>query len=369
MSQKHSPKKIAVLGSTGSVGSQTLDVIRHHPDQFRVVGLASYHYSPLIKKQIQEFKPQIVSIAEKDGPEAILKVATHASVDLVVISIAGLAGLLPTLAAIQAGKDIALATKEVMVSAGDLVKKEIKKHGVNLIPVDSEHSAIFQCLQGEDKKKLKKIYLTCSGGSFRGKTKKDLVGVTVQQALNHPTWKMGGKITIDSATLMNKGLEVIEAIQLFNLKPQQVEILIHPQSLIHSMVEFIDSNVIAQIGPHDMRLPIQYALGYPKRLTNGFSHLNFFQINQLTFEKPDRQTFPCLALAENAAQTGGTLPCVLNAANEVAVEAFLKGKIEFLKIPQIVAKVTKKHSAEKVKNLKQLLTIDLWARQKAQESI
>ncbi len=359
-------KKIAILGSTGSVGRQTLDVIRNHPDQFRVVGLACYHQSEVIREQIKEFKPEIVSIVEKDGEKAILDVAVWPSVDLVVVSVVGMAGLLPTLAAIKAGKEVALATKEVMVSGGDLVKKEAKKAGVNLIPIDSEHSAIFQCLQGENIERIKKIYLTCSGGPFRGKTKKDLIAVSAKQALKHPNWKMGQKITIDSATLMNKGLELIEAMQFFDLKFEQIEVVVHPQSIIHSMVEFVDGNIMAQLGPHDMRLPIQYSLNYPQRISNNFPKLNFSQIKQLTFEKPDRETFISLRLAEEAARQGGTLPCVLNASNEIAVNAFLKGKIKFLEIPEIIEKVMKKHQKEQVKSLNQLLEIDLWARKEAE---
>lgn len=359
-------KKIAILGSTGSIGTQILDVVRNHPDKFKVVGLACYHQSETIREQIKEFKPEVVSIGEKDGERGILKVATWPSAEMVVVAVMGLVGLLPTLEAIKAGKEIALATKEVMVSGGDLIKKELQKAGVSLIPIDSEHSAIFQCLQGEDTEKIKKIYLTCSGGSFRGKTKKDLKGVTVKQALNHPNWKMGGKITIDSATLMNKGLEIIEAMQLFDLKFNQIEVIVHPQSLIHSMIEFVDGNIIAQLGPHDMRFPIQYALSYPQRLANNFPRLNFFKIQQLTFGKPDRETFTCLRLAEEAARKGGTLPCVLNASNEVAVEAFLNNKIEFLEIPEIIKRAMEKHQKENVKSLKQLLAIDQWARKEAE---
>lgn len=362
-------KKIAVLGSTGSVGRQALEVVRRHPDEFKIVGLACYHQSPLIKKQIQEFKPEIVSITEKDGEEAILKAATWSSADLVFVSVVGLAGLLPTLEAIKAGKDIALATKEVMVAAGELVKKEARKYGVKIVPVDSEHSAIFQCLHGEKEKKVNKVYLTCSGGPFRGKTKKDLRGATVQQALKHPRWHMGAKISIDSATLMNKGLEVIEAIKLFDLDLDQIEVIVHPQSIIHSLVEFIDGNILAQLGPTDMRFAIRYALAYPERLVNHFPFLNLFQCGDLTFEKSDTRTFRCLALALEAAKIDGSMPLVLNAANEVAVDAFLKDKIEFLKIPTVIEAVMSKHKTEKIKSLDQLLSIDAWARQEAERFI
>ena len=360
-------KKIAILGSTGSIGRQTLDVVRKHSDKFKIVGLACYHQSNAIREQIKEFKPEIVSITKKDDEKAILKVATWSSADVVVVAMTGVAGLLPTLEAIKAGKDIALATKEVMVVAGDLMKKEIQRTDANLIPIDSEHSAIFQCLQGEDKRKIKKIYLTCSGGPFRGKTKKDLTQVTIKQALSHPIWRMGAKITIDSATLMNKGLEIIEAMQLFDLKFEQVEIIIHPQSLIHGMIEFVDGSIMAQLGPHDMRLPICYALNYPQRLGNDFPRLNFFQIKELNFEKPDRETFPCLCLAEEAARQGGTLPCVLNAADEVAVDAFLKNKINFLEIPKIIEGIMKKHKKEEVTSLRQLLFFDSWARKEVEK--
>jgi len=359
-------KKIAVLGSTGSVGRQALEVVRRHPDEFKIVGLACYHQSPLIKKQIKEFKPEIVSITEKDGGEKILKVATWPSVDLVFVSVVGIAGLLPTLEAIKAGKNIALATKEVMVAAGELVKKEAQKNNVKIIPVDSEHSAIFQCLNGEKKKELGKVYLTCSGGSFRGKTKKELQGVTVKQALNHPNWQMGAKITIDSATLMNKGLEVIEAMKLFDLDLKQIAVIIHPQSIIHSMVEFIDGSVLAQLGPTDMRFAIRYALAYPKRLVNCFPFLNLLKCGNLTFEEPDMKTFRCLELALEAAKIGGTMPLVINAVNEISVDAFLKEKVEFLKIPEIIEKVMIKHKKEKIESLEQILSIDSWARKEAE---
>lgn len=362
-------KKIAILGSTGSVGKQALDVIRNHPDQFKVVGLACFHSSKTIKEQIKEFKPEIVSITEKDGEKEILKVATWPKAEMVVISVVGLAGLLPTLAAIKAGKEIALATKEVMVAAGDLVKKQAQKHQVKIIPVDSEHSAIFQCLQGEQESKVEKIYLTCSGGPFRGKKTKELKKVTVSQALAHPNWKMGAKITVDSATLMNKGLEVIEAMKLFNLTPSQVKVIVHPQSIIHSLVEFIDGSIKAQLGPADMRFAIHYALSYPKRLVNHFPFLDLVKCGQLSFEEPDIKTFPCLKLALEAAEIGGTMPSVLNAANEIAVEAFLQEKIEFLAIPEIVEKVMKKHQKEEVESLRQLLAIDGWARKEAEELI
>ncbi len=362
-------KKIVVLGSTGSVGRQALEVIRTHPEEFKIVGLACYHQSPLIEKQIKEFKPEVVSVAERDGEEAILQVATWSSADLVFVSVVGMAGLLPTLEAIKAGKDIALATKEVMVAAGELVKKEAKKQGVKIIPVDSEHSAIFQCLNGEKEKEVGRVYLTCSGGPFLGKTKKNLRGVTVKQALNHPRWQMGAKITVDSATLMNKGLEVIEAMKLFNLRLDQTDVVIHPQSIIHSMVEFIDGNVLAQLGPTDMRFAIRYALAYPKRLVNHFPFLNLFQCGDLTFGKPDIKTFRCLELALEAAKIDRTMPLVLNAANEVAVDAFLKDKIEFLKIPTVIEAVMSKHKTEKIKSLEQLLSIDSWARREARRLI
>lgn len=359
-------KRIAVLGSTGSVGSQTLDVIRSHSDKFKVAGLACYHQSETIKKQIKEFKPEVVSITERDGEKAILRVATWPSAEMVVVAVVGLAGLLPTLAAIEAGKEIALATKEVMVAAGELVNEQAQKYGVKIIPIDSEHSAIFQCLQGGQEKEVEKIYLTCSGGPFRGKKPKDLKNVTVRKALAHPNWKMGAKITVDSATLMNKGLEVIEAMKLFNLTLSQIKVIVHPQSIIHSMVEFIDGNILAQLGPKDMRFAIRYALSYPKRLVNHFPLLDLTKCNQLTFEEPDSKTFRCLELALQAAKIGGTMPLVLNAANEIAVEAFLQEKIEFLAIPEIVKKVMKKHQREKVESLRQLLEINSWAREETE---
>ena len=378
-------KKITVLGSTGSVGKQTLDVVRKHVGEFKIVALSCNNSYQLLLKQIDEFKPEAVCVYNKDsflklktkvgkskvqvfcGQQGLNTVACWPSAEMVVISLLGAVGIEPTLKAIKAGKDIALATKEVMVAAGDLITKEAIKHNVKIIPVDSEHSAIFQCLEGGHPNEINKIYLTCSGGPFRGKTRSSLRNISVNDALNHPKWKMGAKISIDSATLMNKGLEVIEAMKLFGLNLKQVEVIVHPQSIIHSMVEFVDGNILAQVGPTDMRFAIRHALSYPKRLINHFEFLNPFKTNKLTFEKPDIKTFKCLSLALKAAQVGGTMPAVLNAANEVAVEAFLDNKISFLGIPGIVEQVINQHQVRKNYSFDGIIKADRWARKAAFE--
>jgi len=376
-------KKIIILGSTGSIGQQTLEVIKAYPPEFKIVGLSCNKNWQKLFTQIKEFKPLAVAVfnlesAEKlkkkiikekiekikifSGEKGLIKLACWPSAQMTVIAIIGAAGIKPTLKAIKAKKQIALATKEIMVAAGDLINKVAKKEKVKIIPIDSEHSAIFQCLGNSTQKEIRKIYLTCSGGSFRGKTRDQLKNVTVKQALKHPNWQMGSKITIDSATLMNKGLEVIEAMKLFNLSLNQIEVIVHPQSIIHSMVEFIDGNILAQLGPHDMRFAIRYALSYPKKLINNLPFLNLLKHNHLTFEKPDIKTFPCLKLAFQAAKKEGTMPAVMNAANEIAVKAFLKGKIKFLEISKLVEKIMKKHKIIKNPNLKQIFTADKWAR-------
>ena len=380
-------KKIAILGSTGSVGKQALDVIRNHPKQFKVVALSCGKNWQELKKQIKEFKPEAVCVFDLksaqelkqavknkklkifSGEKGLTKLACWPSTSIILVAVLGAVGIKPTIEAIKAKKDIALATKEIMVAAGDLVNKEAQKHGVKILPVDSEHSAIFQCLQGDRRERVNKIFLTCSGGSFRGKKLNQLKKVTVKQALTHPNWKMGAKITIDSATLMNKGLEVIEAMKLFSLSLHQIEVIVHPQSIIHSMVEFIDGNILAQLGPSDMRFAICYALSYPKRLVNNFPFLDLLQYSKLTFEKPDIKTFYCLKLAFHAAKKGGTMPAVLNAANEVAVDAFLKAKIDFLSIPRLVEKTILKHRVIKNPNLEEILEADHWARRFAFQEV
>jgi 1-deoxy-D-xylulose-5-phosphate reductoisomerase len=349
-------KNIAILGSTGSIGTQTLDVIRANPDAFIVEVLTGNGNADLLIKQATEFNPNTVVIADESkykyvkealashdikvfsGNKAIAEVVQMDSIDIVLAAIVGYAGLESTLSAIKAGKQIALANKETLVVAGDLVTALAKEKGVNLYPVDSEHSAIFQCLAGEFHNPIEKIYLTASGGPFRGKDKTFLSSVKKEQALKHPNWEMGAKITIDSASLMNKGLEVIEAKWLFGLKPEQIDVIVHPQSIVHSLVQFTDGSMKAQMGLPDMKLPIQYALGYPNRMRSDFPRFDFMKYPQLTFEPADTKTFRNLALAFEAMNKGGNAPCVLNAANEIAVTAFLKDKIGFLQMSDLVEK-------------------------------
>ncbi|MCW3083164.1 MAG: 1-deoxy-D-xylulose-5-phosphate reductoisomerase [Bacteroidetes bacterium] len=349
-------KNIAILGSTGSIGTQALDVIRANADAFTVEVLTGNGNADLLIKQAMEFNPNTVVIADESkyayvkdalqphdikvfaGNKAISEVVQMDSVDMVLAAIVGYAGLESTIAAIKAEKQIALANKETLVVAGDLVTALAKQHGVNLYPVDSEHSAIFQCLAGEWQNPIEKIYLTASGGPFRGKDAAFLATVKKEQALKHPNWEMGAKITIDSASLMNKGLEVIEAKWLFNLKPEQIDVIVHPQSIVHSLVQFTDGSMKAQMGLPDMKLPIQYALGFPDRMKSDFPRFNFMNYPQLTFEKADTKTFRNLALAFEAMDKGGNSPCVLNAANEIAVDAFLKDKIGFLQMSDVVEK-------------------------------
>lgn len=347
-------KKIAVLGSTGSIGVQALDVIASHPDLLQAEVLTANGNAALLIEQARKFNPNAVVIAKENlyeqvkqaladtdvkvyaGENALCSVLQMESIDIVLTALVGYSGLKPTISAIQAGKSIALANKETLVVAGDLITRLAREKGVNIYPVDSEHSAIFQCLVGEFHNKIEKIILTASGGPFRGKKRDALVGVTKSQALKHPNWTMGAKVTIDSATLMNKGLEVIEAKWLFGLTPDQVDVVVHPQSIIHSLVQFEDGSIKAQMGLPDMRLPIQFAFSYPERFKSDFPRFDFAQYPSLTFEKPDTETFRNLALAFEALNKAGNMPCVLNAANEIAVEAFLKDKIGFLKMPEVV---------------------------------
>lgn len=354
MESEENKRHIAILGSTGSIGTQALEVIRQHPDKFIVEVLTANANADLLIQQAIEFKPNCAVIADETkyakvkealslhdikvfaGQKSIEQVVQMESIDTVLASIVGYAGLASTIAAIKSGKQIALANKETLVVAGELVTALAKENAVNIYPVDSEHSAIFQCMAGEWHNKIEKIYLTASGGPFRGMKKEALQTVTKEKALKHPNWEMGAKITIDSATLMNKGLEVIEAKWLFSLKPEQIDVIIHPQSIVHSIVQFEDGSMKAQMGLPDMRLPIQYALGFPERLKSDFPRFDFANYSSLTFEKPDAKTFRCLALAFDAMKKGGNAPCVLNAANEVAVNAFLTDKISFLKIADVI---------------------------------
>jgi 1-deoxy-D-xylulose-5-phosphate reductoisomerase len=347
-------KRVAILGSTGSIGTQTLDVIRQHSDWFTVEVLTAQHNWQLLVAQALEFKPNTVVIGNEDhyskvkealsgepikvfaGQKAIAQVVEMDTIDLVLTALVGYAGLIPTVHAIRAGKQIALANKETLVVAGELITALAKQHGVNIYPVDSEHSAIFQCLVGEFHNPIEKIILTASGGPFRGKDKAYLETVTREQALKHPNWDMGAKITIDSASLMNKGLEVIEAKWLFGLKTEQIEVVVHPQSIVHSLVQFEDGSIKAQLGLPDMRIPIQFALSYPDRLKSNFERFNFANYPQLTFEQPDLKTFRNLQLAFDALAAGGNAPCVLNAANEIAVAAFLNKQVGFLEMSDLI---------------------------------
>ncbi len=347
-------KHIALLGSTGSIGTQALDVIAANPDRFVVEVLTAQSNSSLLIEQALKFKPNCVVIGDESkytevkdalwsadikvyaGKDALAQVVEAESIDIVLTALVGFAGLEPTIRAIKAGKHIALANKETLVVAGELVTALAKQHAVNIYPVDSEHSAIFQCLAGEWHNPIEKIYLTASGGPFRGRSIEELAKVTKAQALKHPNWDMGAKITIDSASLMNKGLEVIEAKWLFHLKPEQIDVIVHPQSIIHSIVQFTDGSMKAQMGLPDMKLPIQYAIAYPERIYSDFPRFDFLKYPSLTFEQPDRKSFRCLDLAFEAMHRGGNAPCVLNGANEVAVKLFLEEKIGFLQIPEVV---------------------------------
>ncbi len=380
-------KRIAILGSTGSIGTQALDVIQSHPDYFEVEVLTAQNNADLLIAQAKKFKPNAVVIANEDhytkvkealaqddvkvfaGENALESVVQMDSIDLVLTALVGFSGLRPTIKAIEAGKDIALANKETLVVAGDLVTTLARQKGVNIFPVDSEHSAIFQCIVGEFHNPLEKIILTASGGPFRGKKRDELKNVTKAQALKHPNWTMGAKVTIDSATLMNKGLEVIEAKWLFGLKTEQIEVVVHPQSIIHSMVQFRDGSIKAQLGLPDMRLPIQFAMSYPERLNSDFPRFDFSKYPSLTFEKPDTESFRNLALAFEALSRGGNAPCVLNAANEVAVAEFLKEKVGFLEMTDLVEECLEKMNFIAKPSFDDYLQTDKETRIKAKELI
>ena len=363
-----------MLGSTGSIGVQTLDIVKQHPDRLQVVALAALRNSDLIRQQAREHGVRDLALSDEaaareaglpGGIDAVTALAAKDDVDLVVVAVNGVIGLMPTIAAVQAGKDVALASKEVLVAAGEVVMPLVRKHKVQLTPIDSEHSALFQCLQGYTSDQVSKLIITGSGGPFRGKKREDLQRVTTDQALNHPTWRMGGKITVDSATLMNKGLEVIEAKWMFDVQPSQIEVVIHPQSIAHSFVKFKDGSVLGQFGWPDMRLAIQYAMLYPERKANELRSWDPTETPHLTFEKPDSATFRCLHLAYQALKTGGTMPCAMNAANEVAAHAFLDGTCGFLQIAETVEGVMVKHAPGRP-TLETLLETDRWARRTAQ---
>ncbi len=380
-------KKVIILGSTGSIGTQTLEVVREQPGEFTVVALTAYSSADALIEQAREFVPEFVVIGNKSlyeyvraalfdldinvlaGQEALNTITAFAHADIVVTAMVGFAGLIPTMKAIETGKNIALANKETLVVAGDLVMKAARQRGCAILPVDSEHSAVFQCLVGEEHRAVEKLILTASGGPFRNFSHEQLKTVTPTHALKHPNWNMGAKITIDSATMMNKGLEVIEARWLFDVKPVDIDVVVHPQSIIHSMVQFVDGSIKAQMGLPDMRLPIQYALSFPSRAKSSFERYRFNPIDTLTFEKPNMEKFPCLRLAFEALDNGGTAPCVVNAANEIAVAAFLQEKIGFTQIPEIIAQTSAKVPKIDSPNLQDYLETDVEARLTAQQTI
>lgn len=379
-------KNIVLWGSTGSIGTQTLDVVRSNPKEYNIIGLSCKNSIELMEKQVREFRPKFVAVENErlalklkerledldvnvgSGMASVACMADLENIDLVVNALVGTAGLVPTLRAVKNGINIALANKETLVTAGEIVMAEAFKRNVKIIPVDSEHNAIFQCLMGNNHNDISKIILTASGGPFRGKKKKDLMNITAAEALKHPKWNMGKKISIDSATLMNKGLEVIEAKWLFDLEVDKIDVVTHPQSIVHSMVEYKDRSVIAQLAVTDMRIPIQFALGYPLREKNDLK-LDLIKVGTLTFEEPDMDTFPCLKLAYEAIKVGGSLPTVLNAVNEVAVEKFLSDKISFYDIPKLIEKALEKHELESELTIEKIIAIDQWAREFTQNII
>jgi len=379
-------KRIAILGSTGSIGFSTLSVIGRYNNEFKAAALSANSNIGVLSEQIKKYKPDAVCVADIDaakklqplknsrvkifsGPEGILKILEDKSISQVVMAISGSAALLPLIKAIDCGKDVVLANKEALVMAGPIIMARAAKKKVKIIPVDSEQSAIWQCLEGQEKSDLKKIYLTASGGPFRNLSSSQLNKISVKDALKHPRWKMGRKITIDSATLMNKGLELLEAMYLFGVESEKIEVVIHPEAIVHSMVEYKDGVVLAQLSITDMCIPIQYALTYPKRLASGVGHLDFFKLKQLNFEKPDFKKFGCLRLAYEVAKAQGSAPCVLNAANEVCVEEFLKGGLGFAGISRIIEAVLSRHKNIKQPGLNDIFGADQWAREEAKALI
>ncbi len=372
-------KNVVLLGSTGSIGTSTIKVAEDLPDRIRLVGLAAGGNAELLMQQTMRYRPEAISLHDGtkanelrialgtttqvySGPDGLIKLATMPAADIVLIAIVGTAGLQPALAAIRAGKDIAVASKEILVMAGEIVMSEARKHGVRVLAVDSEHSAIFQCLEDKPPSSVRTLWLTASGGPFRATPRQDFSNITVERALKHPSWVMGRKITIDSATLFNKGLEMIEARWLFGIEIERVQVVVHPQSVVHSMVEFIDGSILAQLSTPDMCLPIQYALTFPERVSNQRVRTNLAKLGSLTFEEPDRERFPALNLARRAGEVGGTLPSVLNAANEVAVEAFCNGKISFEQISHVVERTMDRHRVVEHPSLDEVLAADAWAR-------
>jgi len=378
-------KRLSILGSTGSIGKNTLEVVSRNPGKFKVVGLAAGNNIDLLESQIKKFSPEVVAVADVpaaerlrlrnlpvkilSGENGIVEVAILDSVDTVVAAIVGSASLIPTFEAVRGGKEIALASKEALVMAGEIIMSEASKRKVRIIPVDSEHSAIFQCLNVRDIADVRKLILTASGGAFLGKSLSELENVTPADALNHPNWDMGRKITIDSATLMNKGLEVIEARWLFDMPPEKIGVVIHPQSIIHSMVEYVDGSVLAQLSVPDMKGPISYALSYPRRIRDVMPGLSLPKVKELTFEEPDIEKYRALSLAYEALQKGGTMPCVLNAANEAAVEAFLDEKISFSGITSVVSGTMALHEVKKGVEIEEIIKASEWARSRAEDII
>src|SRR5207302_2234771 len=378
-------KNVVLLGSTGSIGTSTIKVAGDLPDRIRLVGLAAGGNAELLARQTLKHRPEAISINDPmkagelqamlgattrvyAGHEGLLNLATLPAADIVLLAIVGTAGLQPALAAIRAGKDIAVASKEILVMAGETVMNEARKHGVKVLAVDSEHSAIFQCLDGKPSGSVRKLWLTASGGPFRTTPKEDFPNITVERALKHPSWVMGRKITIDSATLFNKGLEMIEARWLFDIEMARVGVVVHPQSVVHSMVEFVDGSILAQLSTPDMCLPIQYALTYPERAPSERVQTNLAKLGSLTFEEPDAERFPALNLARRAGDLGGTVPAVLNAANEIAVEAFVNKRINFPAISELVRRTMEKHAVTAHPTLEQILAADAWARETAKEA-
>ena len=377
-------KRLSVLGSTGSIGVNTLGVAEQFKDRFQIVGLGAGANVDLLTKQIVQFRPRIVSVLTADlaaqlrkqmtdppeiyhGIEGLIRVATIEDADVVVSALVGAVGMIPTLSAVKAGKDIALANKESLVMAGKIIMEEARRQGIQILPIDSEHSAIFQSMVGHQKRDVRRIILTASGGPFLNVPQERLQTVTLQEALKHPRWEMGKKITIDSATLMNKGLEIIEAHWLFDMPVEKIDVHIHPQSIIHSMVEYVDGSIVAQMGLVDMRMPIAYALTYPDRVHLGLPPLDLFRIGELTFYPPDRKRFPALDLAIQAITLGETMPAVLNGANEMAVYAYLEGNLRFTQIPEVVKAVMEKHRIGVAQTIEDILRADQWAREKAKE--
>ena len=374
-------KYISILGSTGSIGTQTLDVVREHPDELKVCAITGNNNIELLRQQISEFKPQLCCVMNEEkalmlknmltadvktdivsGMDGLIEAAEFEKSDIIVTAVSGMIGLKPTIAAIKKHKTIALANKETLVTGGSYIMNLARENNAEILPVDSEHSAIFQSLMANDKKAINKIVLTASGGPFRGRDTEFLKTVTIEDALKHPNWSMGKKITVDSATLMNKGLEVIEAKFLFDVEPECIEVVVHPQSIIHSGIEFADHSTIAQLGLPDMRVPIQFALFYPKRVQNSYKSLSFTEIGNLTFEKPDMEVFKCLRLAFDALDAGGTTPAVLNASNEVCVSLFLNKKISFLDIGNINEKIMLLHTPQKIDSLETILEAEEWTK-------